>query len=167
MEFYVYQLRLENSETPFYIGKGKNGRKDVHLQPWSMKKRSHKNHVIKKAAMDGIRVIAEILHDGLTEEQAHAKEIELIAFYGRRIKGGCLTNATDGGEGPSGYRHSEITRAAMAAPTAKVCPCPNGPEVFSMPRIMSRSGCPGVGLPHWRNSFSSSNVNLPANANVE
>ena len=31
---------------------------------------------------------------------------------------------------------------------AKVCPCPSGPEVFSMPRMMSTSGCPGVGLPH-------------------
>ena len=30
----------------------------------------------------------------------------------------------------------------------EVCPCPNGPEVFSIPRMMSTSGCPGVGLPH-------------------
>ena len=90
MKFYVYQLRLECSELPFYIGKGKNSRKDVHLQEWSLKKRSHKNNVINKAMREGVKVVAEILHENLTEEQAFAKEIELIAFYGRRINGGML-----------------------------------------------------------------------------
>ena len=44
---------------------------------------------------------------------------------------------------------------------------PNGPDVFSIPRITLTSGCPGVTLPHWRNSFSSSIVNLPARASTE
>ena len=110
MKFYVYQLRAGNTEAPFYIGKGKGGRKDVHIQEWSLKKRSHKNNVIKMAIRDGVEVLAEILHENLTEEQAFAKEIELIAFYGRRINGGCLTNATDGGEGPAGYRHTREAR---------------------------------------------------------
>ena len=114
MKFYVYQLRLECSELPFYIGKGKNSRKDVHLQEWSLKKRSHKNNVINKAMREGVKVVAEILHENLTEEQAFAKEIELIAFYGRRINGGCLTNATYGGEGPTGYKHTDEARVAMA-----------------------------------------------------
>lgn len=105
-EFYVYQLRLENSETPFYIGKGRDLRISAHFLPGNLKKRSHKNNVIKKAIRDGVPVLREKLHEGLTEEQAHAKEIELIAFYGRRINGGCLTNATDGGEGVSGYKPS-------------------------------------------------------------
>ena len=57
--------------------------------------------------------MTEILHDGLTEEQAFAKEVELIAFYGRQNFGGCLTNATDGGEGKSGYLVSKDTREAL------------------------------------------------------
>ena len=114
MKFYVYQLRLECSELPFYIGKGKNSRKDVHLQEWSLKKRSHKNNVINKAMREGVKVVVEILHENLTEEQAFAKEVELIALYGRRVNGGCLTNATLGGEGPAGYRHTREARTAMS-----------------------------------------------------
>ena len=78
-----------------------------------MNKESHKNNVIKKAIREGVEVLSEVLFDGLTEDQAHAKEIELIAFYGRRINGGCLTNATDGGEGVSGYVPTPETRDAI------------------------------------------------------
>ena len=38
--------------------------------------------------------------------------------------------------------------SATAAPAAYACPCPNGPEEFSMPWAKSRSGCPGVTEPH-------------------
>jgi hypothetical protein len=113
-DFYVYQLRLENSETPFYIGKGRGRRILEHFRPSVLKKRSHKNNVINKAIREGVEVLREILFDGLTEEQAHAKEVELIAFYGRRINGGCLTNATDGGEGVSGYKPSALTRRKIS-----------------------------------------------------
>ena len=114
-DFYVYQLRLANSESPFYIGKGRGRRILEHFRPSALKKRNHKNNVINKAIRDGDEVLSEILFDGLSEEQAHAKEIELIAFYGRRINGGCLTNATDGGEGVSGYKPSEETRRKISA----------------------------------------------------
>ena len=111
--FYAYQLRVKNSESPFYIGKGKGVRVYQHMMPSLLKQKSHKNNVIRVAMSEGIEVMSEILFDGLTEEQAHAKEIELIAFYGRRVNGGCLTNATDGGEGVSGYTPSEKTRDAI------------------------------------------------------
>jgi hypothetical protein len=114
-DFYVYQLRLENSETPFYIGKGRGRRILEHFRPSALKKRNHKNNAINKAVRDGVEVFSEVLFDGLTEDQAHAKEVELIAFYGRRVNGGCLTNATDGGEGVSGYKPSEETRRKISA----------------------------------------------------
>lgn len=85
-----------------------------HVSQSRLAKKSHKNHVINKAIRDGVSVLAEILHEGLTESEAHAKEVELIAFYGRRINGGCLTNATDGGEGVSGHSPSEETRIKIA-----------------------------------------------------
>ena len=114
MGYYVYQLRLENSESPFYIGKGRGRRMLDHFKNSELKKRSHKNNVINKAIREGVEVLREVLYEGLTEEQAHAKEIELIALYGRRVNGGCLTNATDGGEGVSGYKPSPETRIKLS-----------------------------------------------------
>ena len=113
-KYYVYQLRLERSELPFYIGKGSSARSLDHYKRSSLAKNSHKNNIIKKAMCENVEVLSEILFDGLTEEQAHAKEIELIAFYGRHINGGCLTNATDGGEGSSGHSPSPETRLKLS-----------------------------------------------------
>ena len=115
MNFYVYQLRLENSETPFYIGKGKGRRIECHFQESSLRLHNHKNHVIKKAMSQGVKVLSEILHENLTEEQALAKEVELISLYGRRSEGGLLTNNTLGGGGMSGMRHSDEARRKMSA----------------------------------------------------
>ena len=112
--YYIYQLRLANSTTPFYIGKGTGYRSTYHLTPSSRKAKTHKNHVINKAIRDGVDVLVEILHEGLTESEAHAKEVELIAFYGRHNFGGCLTNATDGGEGGSGWKAPAETRKRMS-----------------------------------------------------
>ena len=113
--YYVYQFRLENSENPFYIGKGRGRRITDHFRPSSLVRRSHKNNVINKSKRDGVSVLSEILFDGLTEPEAHAKEVEVIAFYGRRANGGCLTNATDGGEGVSGYKPTPETMEKIAA----------------------------------------------------
>ena len=52
-----------------------------HVSQSRLAKKSHKNHVINKAIREGVGVLAEILHEGLTESEAHAKEVELIAFY--------------------------------------------------------------------------------------
>lgn len=114
MDYYVYLFRLEGSELPFYIGKGRGDRKTAHFWPSRLKKNSHKNNIIRKAMADGVAILTEILFDGLTEEQAHAKEIELIAFYGRHINGGCLSNATDGGEGSSCHSPSPETRLKLS-----------------------------------------------------
>lgn len=115
MKYYVYQLRLQTSPSPFYIGKGSGDRAKRHLHPSRLKACSHKNHVINKAIRDGVDDLVEILHEGLTESEAHAKEVELIAFYGRHNFGGCLTNATDGGEGSSGHIHSAETKQKLSA----------------------------------------------------
>ncbi len=113
--YYVYQLRLETSENPFYVGKGRGYRSRQHLSPSRRKADTHKNRIINKAFREGVKVLVEILHEGMTESEAFAKEVELIAFYGRHNFGGCLTNATDGGEGSSGYFASEETRKKLSA----------------------------------------------------
>ena len=114
--YYVYQLRIDGIDKPFYIGKGKNRRLYDHFTAKSLKSNSHKNRVILKAMREGVKVLPEILHTYIDEPSAFAKEVELIAFYGRRVNGGCLTNATDGGEGSSGHRPSPeaIEKSARA-----------------------------------------------------
>lgn len=101
--YYVYQLRLEYSETPFYIGKGSRDRFKEHFRKDSLEKISHKNNVIKKAYKEGVKILTEILCTGMTHEDAIASEEHLIRAYGRRCNDtGCLVNISEGGIGPNG-----------------------------------------------------------------
>lgn len=93
--FYVYAyLRSQDSAhgkklSPYYIGKGSDGR------AWSKSGR-----VIKKPKDESLIVI---LRQGLAEDEAFCWEMFYIAHYGRLDKGtGILHNRTDGGEGVSG-----------------------------------------------------------------
>lgn len=113
-KFYVYQLRLENSNLPFYIGKGSGRRKSCHLTESSLRHNNHKNNVIRKALRNGVEIFCDILHCDMSEDDAFLKEIELIATYGRFNFGGILTNASDGGEGSSGYKHTTSALIKMS-----------------------------------------------------
>lgn len=111
--FYVYQLRLENQSEPFYVGKGKNGRAYDHFA--ATHHHSLKNHIIKKASREGVRVHVEFVKESMTEPEAWKLEAELIAQYGRRdLKTGCLANLTMGGEGAAGYVFTEEQRAHIS-----------------------------------------------------
>ncbi len=119
MRYYVYQLRLVNSDVPFYIGKGCRYRKNSHLSESSLKRQSLKNSIIKKAMKDGVEILSEILFSGLSEPEALNKEVELIAFYGRRDIGtGILANHTDGGDGMTGWKVSPETRKKIGRSSA-------------------------------------------------
>lgn len=50
--------------------------------------------------------------DNLTEAEAFSKEIEFIKMY--KDLGYCETNFSDGGEGPSGFKHSEETKTILS-----------------------------------------------------
>jgi len=87
--FYVYAY-LREDMTPYYVGKGKDGR------AWH-----HNNRSDIKPPRDKTRIVV-LWHD-LDEEFALEMEVLLIATYGRKDKGtGILRNGTDGGEGVSG-----------------------------------------------------------------
>lgn len=120
--FYVYQLRVDGYSDPFYVGKGKGGRIDVHFSANSLKSRSKKNSIIKNATANGLAVHREILFDGLSEEEAFDIEYKLIWFHGRLQDGGCLANMTLGGEGISGMQHSAETKRAISSKKTGVRP---------------------------------------------
>lgn len=79
---YVYAYLREDG-TPYYIGKG-------------VGKRYKDPHTITVPPIERI----EFIEKNLTDKEAIALEIELIARYGRKDLGtGILRNMTDGGEG--------------------------------------------------------------------
>jgi hypothetical protein len=102
---YVYRhIRLDKNE-PFYIGIGSDTEGKYKR---AKSKRDRNNHWHNIIACTNYKV--QIMLDELTWGEACEKEIELIAFYGRRdLNLGTLVNMTDGGEGlPNPSEESKI-----------------------------------------------------------
>lgn len=102
--FYVYVYRDPRPlkrDQPVYVGKGTGDRDISH---WS--KGSHNKpfqDFISHLKQRGLVAPCERVFETEVEAEAFAKEIELIALYGRRnTDTGTLFNLTDGGEGGSG-----------------------------------------------------------------
>jgi hypothetical protein len=99
--FYVYAYLRENG-TPYYIGKGKEGR------AWCKSK-----HERIKLPPEHNRIL--ILESNLTDLGALAIERRLIRWYGRKDLGnGVLQNRTDGGDGVAGKVVSSDTRRLLS-----------------------------------------------------
>jgi hypothetical protein len=100
-DYYVYAHYVSGSIDPFYIGKGKCKRawsKTGHNQYW--------NRIVNKHNYE-----VKLLHENLSEVDAHEIETGLIEKYGRRnINTGCLVNMTCGGEGASGIIQTDAQK---------------------------------------------------------
>jgi hypothetical protein len=102
--FYVYEHIRLDSNAVFYVGKGK-GRRCFE----SRRRNLYWKRIVSKAGGFDVRVVV----DGIDEELAFLAEQELISKL--KTQGIVLANLTDGGEGVSGYNHTEETKAFLGA----------------------------------------------------
>jgi hypothetical protein len=97
--YYTYAYLREDG-TPYYIGKGKGSRV-------VSKHKRRKGSLIPIPNKDRILILKTFDN----ENEAFKHEIYMIFVLGRKNIGtGILRNLTDGGEGVSGYKHSEETK---------------------------------------------------------
>lgn len=116
----VYGLRVSGTPYPFYVGKGRERRPLHHFWSDSIAKRSYKNNIIKKAMRENKPIIAEILYDRVSDEEACALEMFLIDYFGRKDIGtGILVNQTDGGDGTTGAKLTENHKKLIGIASAK------------------------------------------------
>jgi hypothetical protein len=100
--FYVYIHMRKTDDSIFYVGKGTRYR--------STSKEGRNPHWHNIVAKNGFN--AEIVERDLTCEEVCAAEINLIKDL--RDQGIKLCNRTDGGEGSTGFRHSEESKQKIA-----------------------------------------------------
>jgi hypothetical protein len=110
-DFYVYALFREDGSTPFYIGKGRGNRINIH-ESQTHRFTSHKDRIIQGMIARGIAVPKIKLIEGITDDVAKQVETDLIALIGRSPSGP-LANLTSGGDGVSNL--SKESRAKKSA----------------------------------------------------
>jgi hypothetical protein len=101
--FYVYEHLRNDTNKIFYVGKGSGDRcykKIGRNQHW---------HNIVNSSGFTVRILVE----DMSEELAFALEIERIREL--REQGVPIVNYTDGGDGASGYKHTDEARAKISA----------------------------------------------------
>lgn len=109
MGFYVYQHVRLDTNTPFYVGKGKRG---TNRSKSKRSRNDYWHNIVKK---HGYTI--EIIEENLTENQAFQKEIELIALY--KSQGYCEANIASGGLGRAGCKPWNKGKTGLQKHTAK------------------------------------------------
>jgi hypothetical protein len=100
----VYQHRRLDTNEIFYIGIGKT----ICRSKSKKNRNEYWHHIVEKHGYD-----VEILHTGISWEEACQLEMTYIKKYGRKDLGlGLLVNLTDGGEGMKNF--SDITLKKMS-----------------------------------------------------
>jgi len=137
--FYTYLYRDE-AGLPMYVGKGKGKRAWNHLRS---KRTCPIQNKLRKLQREGLSPQPEFLITGIDEEFALFVEEEFIRKYGRKDNGtGILLNLTDGGEGISGYRHSDETKQIISFHSKNITQETRDKiSVGNLGKIMSKEAC--------------------------
>jgi hypothetical protein len=98
MSYYVYRHIRLDTNTPFYVGKGRNKRSFSKLR----------RNKIWQGIVENSDFEAEIMVRNLSENDAFEKEKEFIKLY--KSLGYCEANMTNGGKGSDGYTHTKKAR---------------------------------------------------------
>ena len=101
--FYTYAY-LRKDGRPYYIGKG-------------CRKRAFKKHTYTRPPKDKKRIL--ILKKNLNEAEAFKHECYMIGVFGRKCDGGILINLTLGGQGISGWNHTEESKRKIGSSNSK------------------------------------------------
>jgi len=106
-KFYVYEHWRPDEDVIFYVGKGQKRRAwDTHRgrNPW------HK-FIVAKLKRVGTPHEVRVVEYFDNEEEAFRRESELISYW--KSLGAELVNLTEGGEGPSGRKHTEEWKQSL------------------------------------------------------
>lgn len=100
-QYYVYFLLDPRTCQPFYVGKGCDRRMyshetEVRSGNWNNKT---KCKTIQEIWSEGLEIEYVKVLENLDKHQANKKEKEFILYYGRKQRGGILTNVHIGGNG--------------------------------------------------------------------
>ena len=101
--FYVYEHTRNDTNEVFYVGKGSNGRCRTTIG-----RNQHWHNIVNFAGFSVRKIFKNI-----TEELA--LELEIRRIQELRAQGIQIVNYTDGGDGVSGYKHTDKARAKMSA----------------------------------------------------
>jgi hypothetical protein len=99
-DFYVYIHQRNDTGKCFYVGKGKSNRYKS-----TQRRNEHWKNIVNKVGYTPL-----ILINGLTEDKAFELEKEVIKQVGIDN----LCNMSEGGEGVSGYRHTDEAKIKMS-----------------------------------------------------
>jgi hypothetical protein len=101
--FFIYEHIRLDTKAVFYVGKGSKRR--MHSKG---RRNAYWNNIVRKAGGFTVREVCRHQYEELVF-LAEQERIDQLKRLGVK-----LSNMTDGGEGPSGYRHTEETKKKIA-----------------------------------------------------